>query len=174
MDTEIIAAYSEYLEKWQRMVTARHNKTFFEQLKPVALGWKVADKESYIALYTEHHDSCERIVETWMNGRWIAKLYLKQDSAVNGVRIVKLMERRPGSDDALGLDHVDFYSRSQDIRQVLEQEPDLEWTLESNDVIDKYEWLSVWFENTEAKIKSDTVLDIIIKELEEVNNTVKS
>ncbi|MEJ0072928.1 MAG: hypothetical protein WDN27_02465 [Candidatus Saccharibacteria bacterium] len=45
-----------------------------------------------------------------MNGRWIAKVQLKDAALSNGVTIIKIMQRRPGSEDAVGLDHVDFYS----------------------------------------------------------------
>jgi hypothetical protein len=165
---------SAYSQKWNELLKTISNKEFFQGLKQVAVGWKVADRTEYDKLYSEIHDQCDRIIETWMNGRWVAKMHLKDSSFTGGIEIIKVMERRPGSTDAVGLDHVDFYSKDNNIQQALEAEPDLKWSIENNDVIAGYEWLSVWFNGTEAKIKSDTVLDIIVKELEEINDHIKA
>lgn len=163
-----------YNQKWQSVVTKRTNKAFFESLKAVALGWKVADKASYTEALAALHDQADKIIETWMNERWVAKVHLKDQTVGGGISIIKIMERRPGSEDALGLDHVDFYSS--DVtrgEEILKAEPDLKWTRENNDIIAGYDWLSVWFEGTEAKLKSDTVLDIIGLELQELNQRIK-
>lgn len=170
MIDELNTALKGYFTKWDVLVTARKDQAFFTDLKPVAVGWKVADRAEYDKLCTLLHDQSVRIIETWMNGRWIAKVQLKDDSLERGMKIIKVMQRRPGSKDALGLDHVDFYSpKVVDGEAVLKQETDLQWSQESNDIIAGYEWLSIWFEGTEAKIKAGTVFDIIIAELKEVN-----
>jgi hypothetical protein len=171
---QITGELNTYTQKWNALIGRVQNKSFFEALKPVAVGWKVADRTEYDKLYAEIHDQCDRTIETWMNGRWVAKMHLKDASLTGGIEIIKIMERRPGSTDALGLDHVDYYSEDSHIQQALEAESDIKWSVESNDVIAGYEWLSVWFDNTEAKIKSDTVLDIIVKELEEINDHIKA
>jgi len=69
---------------------------------------------------------------------------------------------------------VDFFS-TQDraaMQAVLQQEPDLKWNVESNSIIEGYDWLSLWFDGTEAKLKSDTVLDIIQQELKQLNERI--
>lgn len=100
----------------------------------------------------------------------MAKLHLKDAKLANGAELVKVLQRRPGSTDAVGLDHVDFFSPEvAGAEPILKQETDLKWTWESNDVIAGYDWISVWFDGTEAKLKSDTVLDIIQAELKELN-----
>lgn len=174
MFQEIDSEVQRYHKQWEQFVAARDNQDFFTNLKPVAVGWKVADKSSYDEAFSALHGRCDRVIETWMNGRWIAKLHLKDEALFYGATIIKLMERRPGSDDALGLDHVDFLSTDEQIKSALDAEQGVEWTLESNDVVDNYEWASVWFEGGEAKIKSDTVIDIIIQELTEMNAQIKA
>lgn len=172
MFDEISSAVVAYNRKWQDFTHGRANTKFFEDLLPVAVGWKVADKAAYTSACAELHDKCDRIIETWMNGRWVAKLQLRDETLPGGIILIKIMQRRPNSDDALGLDHVDFYSDNKNIQAVLENEPGVQWTTESNDIIANYEWLSVWFDDTEAKIKSETVLDIIIAELQEANHHI--
>lgn len=174
MTDELNHALETYWDKWEKLILKRDDKVFFQSLKPVAVGWKVADEIEYQRLYQALRPGCDRIVETWMNGRWIAKMHLKDEKLANGITIVKLMQRRPGSDDALGLDHVDFYSPAvEHAEQVLAKETDLKWTHEDNDIVAGYEWISIWFDGTEAKLKAGTVLDIIVQELQEINSQIK-
>lgn len=167
-------ALKTYDEKWRQVVASRKDKVFFPSLKPTAVGWKTEDRAEYDRLVRELHDKADLVVEKWMNGRWVAKVHLKDERLENGIEIVKIMQRRPGSTDAVGLDHVDFYASTnlEQNKSVLSEEPDLKWSEESNDVVKGYDWLSVWFEATEAKIKSDTILDIVCTELQELSQRI--
>ena len=83
------------------------------------------------------------------------------------------MLRRPGSDDLPGLDHLDFYSPAlPQVEQVLATEPSLTWTNETNDIIEDYHWISIWFAGTEAKLKPETVLEICMAELRQLNQRI--
>jgi hypothetical protein len=141
---------------------------------PTAVGWKLADEVAYKQMYDELKPFCDRTVETWMNGRWIANMHLKDELLEGGITLIKVMQRRPGSDDALGLDHVDFMCADAKRVEAQLKQSDLRWTWESNDVITNYSWISVWFDGGEAKLKEGTVLDTIVKELEEINTDIKS
>lgn len=170
---DIAGALDNYFKSWHELVAKRQNKIFFESIKPVAVGWKVEDRAAYDAMLAELHDNSDRIIETWMNGRWIAKVHLKDTTLPGGITIIKVMQRRPESTDAVGLDHVDFYIPERvDLAEVFANESDLKWSEESNDVIDNYNWVSLWFDGTEAKLKFDTVLDIIQAELKEINQEI--
>lgn len=172
---ELNVTLKDYNRKWARLINERQNKEFFAGLKPVAVGWKVADKAEYDRIYEELRLQCDKIIETWMNDRWIAKLHLKESKLPGGIEIIKLMQRRLGSDDALGLDHVDFFSLAvTNARPILESERNMKWSLENNDAVEGYSWLSVWFDGTEAKLKAATVLDIITQELQELNQAIKA
>lgn len=175
MIDEVNTRLADYFNAWKTLVGERQDKELFASLKPVAVGWKVADEAEYAKLYAELRGRCDRIVETWMNGRWIAKMHLKDTKLEDGITIVKLMQRRPGSSDALGLDHVDFYSPAVDgAEAILKQEKGLEWSWENNDVVEGYDWISVWFAGTEAKLKSSTVIDIVIRELQTIGDELKT
>lgn len=170
---DINSALETYEQKWQKLIAVRHERNFFASLRPTAVGWKVATQEDYGNLLAGLHGQADKIIETWMNGRWVAKLHLKNTELANGTTILKIMQRRPGSNDALGLDHVDFYTPDiKHAESILKSESDLKWSWESNDIIDGYNWLSIWFDGTEAKIKADTVLDTIQKELQQLNGEI--
>jgi hypothetical protein len=170
---EINSELKEYFVSWHALLADRADPAFFAILKPVALGWKVADKAEYDRIYRMLHDKCDTIVETWMNGRWIAKMHLKDTALEGGITLIKLMQRRPESTDLIGLDHVDFYTQAPDNGEsVISQESNLTWTHESNDVLEDYHWLSIWFDDTEAKLKNATVLNNIIRELEITNQQI--
>jgi hypothetical protein len=171
---EINAAIKEYNVKWQALVEARKNKEFFEAMKPTAIGWKVADREEYDRVFKVLHDKCGRVAETWMNERWIAKMILDGVELEGGICVIKLMQRRPGSDDTLGLDHVDFYAPDTDrYEEVFKGEShDLRIVEESNEAIDNYSWTSIWFDGTEAKIKPYTVLTTVADELKDIEKAM--
>lgn len=172
-ENSITSALNAYFGNWHRLVSTRNHKAFFESMKPVAVGWKVEDRAAYNEMLAEFHDQADRVIETWMNGRWIAKVHLAASPLPGGIEIIKIMQRRPESTDAVGLDHVDFYIPEKvNLAEMLAGEDDLKWSEESNDVIDNYNWVSLWFDGTEAKLKFDTVLDIIQAELREINEKI--
>src|SRR6266540_4685412 len=141
MIDELQTALTEFHAKWHTLVAARKDTSFFEALKPTAIAWKTTDRAEYDKLYAELHDQADQIIETWMNERWVAKFHLRDRQLQGGIEIVKLMQRRPGSTDAVGFDHVDFFS-TQDraaMQAVLQQEPDLKWNVESNSIIEGYD-----------------------------------
>ncbi len=163
---DIQTAVEQYNAKWRAFVSERQDRMFFEELRPVAVGWKVATEDEYKAACDELQGRADLVIQTWMNGRWIAKVHLRDDRLDGGIQIIKIMQRRPGSEDALGLDHIDFYGpRAGEIKDVLTRDNAVEWTVESNDHIADYNWVSVWFSGYEAKIKDYTVLRTISGEL---------
>jgi hypothetical protein len=174
MIDEVNKVLATYQQEWTELVAKCNDEQFFTSLKPTAIGWKTEDRAKYSKLVAELHDQSDLVIEKWMNGRWIAKIHLKDRKLVNGVEIIKVMERRPGSSDLVGLDHVDFYTKStlDESKAILGNEQGLKWTQENNDILAGYDWLSVWFSNTEAKIKSDTILDIVGAELKNLNDEI--
>ena len=168
MVDELNQKLQTYYQKWGTLQVEG-----FAELRPTAAGWKVADEAEYERRYKALRPLCDRIVETWMNGRWIAKMHLKDQQLEGGITIVKLMQRRPGSDDELGLDHVDFLCPDIKAIEATLQASAATWSWESNDVVADYDWISVWFDNEEAKIKQGTVVDIVITELQEINEQIK-
>ena len=171
MFDELNQAIDGYMGKWQALVNARKNKEFFERLKPTAAGWKVADFEEYERLKREWRGAIDLLFENEMNGRWIAEIHLKDTKLSGGLEVIKLMQRRPDSSDALGLDNIDFMDMEEtNTKAVLAEETDLKWTDEKNGLC---VWTSIWFDGTEAKLRNGTVLDVAIDELQAVNNKIR-
>jgi hypothetical protein len=164
MFDELNKAIEEYRAKWAKVLGAAANKELFQELKPTAVGWKVANGAEFDRLLAEWREECGQVHMNWMNGRWIATLILRdgQESAW-GLRVIKLMQRRPDSSDALGLDHVDFYNPrvAAAKEQLLTGEPALKVTNEENGAC---KWISIWFAGTEAKLRPNTTLDVCATE----------
>ena len=174
MIDELNTQLATYQKKWSKLIAGRQDKAFFESLKPVAVGWKIADPTQYERWRMELHEKSDHVIETWMNGRWVAKFVLRDIELESGIKIVKILQRRPHSKDELGLDHVDFYSpRFKSAEATLHGEDDLKWSWENNDIIEGYDWISVWFDGTEAKLKADTVLDIISAEMTQKSQSIQ-
>lgn len=164
MVDDINRAIDEYQTKWQVLVDARHNRDFFASLEMTSIGWKMPDLASFDQGYNELRDICDQVFTVWLNERWIATMHLRDTKLTGGIEIIKLMQLRPGSKDAVGLDHIDFYTQ-EPVEPVLQQETDLHWTYEKNNPL--AHWHSVWFANTEAKLRGTTILDICIAELQQ-------
>lgn len=163
MFEELDRAIEKYRTEWQKLVENAHDKDFFLQPKPTSVGWKVEDLADFDTRFAALRDHAEQIHFGWVNERWIVTLYMKKPLPW-GLRAVKLMQRRPGSTDAIGLDHVDFLiPKNVDAKLKLQAEPNLEWSEEKNGAHCK--WLSVWFAGSEAKLRSDTVLQVCANEM---------
>src|SRR5260370_14095800 len=158
MIEELNKAIGEYQTKWQALVAGRRDKVFFESLKPTSVGWKTEDLADFNKRFAEMRDDCEQIHLVWLNGRWIATMILRDTKLDWGIATIKLMQRRPNSADAVGLDHVDFYSpHAIDSQTIAAKEPDLKLTDEVNGLC---KWTSLWFDGTEAKLRHETVIDV--------------
>ena|SRR2546421_9814010 len=170
MINELNAAISDYQLKWKTLAAARHDRNFFEGLKPTAVGWKTSDPADFDKRFAALRAQSDQIHLGWLNERWIATFHLRDQALAWGVTLVKLMQRRPGSTDRIGLDHLDFLAPAGLSAASLKiAEPGLNATDERNG---HCRWTSVWFDKTEAKLRSDTVLDICIIELQDSNKLV--
>jgi len=171
MINELNEAIAAYQTKWQTLVVSRNDKQFFEALEPTAVAWKVADLADFDTCCSSLRDVSDRVHLGWVNERWLATFHLKNVKLEQSISIVKLMQRRPGSTDPVGLDHIDFYSSQvAGAESVLAQESDLKWTHETNG--DFCAWISLWFSGTEAKLRSNTTLDVCARELEAAQDKI--
>lgn len=167
MIDELNKAFEDYQTKWNKLVSQRTDKPFFESLKPTAIAWKTEDLADFDRRFAELREHCDQIHLGWINERWLGTLHLRGSELIDGVKLIKLMQRRPGSTDATGLDHIDFYSPEvAQAETVLTGETALKWTSENNGHCD---WISIWFDDTEAKLRTATTIDVCIAELQEVN-----
>lgn len=159
-----------YLDEWAALAELRHNKAFFESLTPTAIGWKVQDRKELLEQFAELRDQCDQIHFGWVNERWLVTLHLKDLVLPGNITVIKLMERRPGSHDPVGLDHIDFYAGDAQIAAELKHEDDLRYNEEHNG--DHCSWISVWFEGGEAKLRNDTVFKVCADEMMEYEQNI--
>lgn len=169
---ELNTALQNYKTKWQELVSGRKNKEFFARLRPTAIAWKTEDLADFDKRFAELRGHAKQVHLGWVNNRWLATFCLRDMRLAEGIVLVKLMQRRPGSADAVGLDHVDFYidPQDKDAKDILAEEPGLKWTEEKNGAHCK--WLSIWFQNTEAKLRSDSTWDVCIGEMQDVRSEI--
>jgi len=168
---ELNTAIDVYEAEWKKLVAARKNKRFFESLRPTAVGWKTEDLADYDKRFNELRELSDQIHIAWMNDRWLATMHLRDQKLGLGIEVIKLMQRRPGSSDATRLDHIDFLiPENVDAKAILAAEAGLNWTEEQNG--DFCKWISVWFDNTEAKLRTDTTVGVAIAELQAVDKKV--
>lgn len=171
MIQELQVALADYQAKWQALAKSANHPSFFETLPATALGYKTVDLDDFDRRFAALRTRADVINTAKVNNRWIATFHLPKSSLPWGIRIIKLMQRRPESTDATGLDHVDFYRADEAaITEVLKNEPTLKWTHETDNP--HCDWYSVWFAGTEAKLRTGTVLDVCIAELNDANRKV--
>lgn len=165
-------AIETYQDQWAALVDQAENQELFEELRPTALGWKVADLSEHDLLLNAWRDQSDQIDTKWLNGRWITVINLREGVELAwGIRVIKIMQRRPGSSDQIGLDHLDFYGRGVEAAKsrLLTAEPNLRVTEERNGLCD---WLSIWFDGTEAKLRTGTTLAVCSAELLEADRAI--
>lgn len=156
-----------YKSLWEKMIAKRTNKDFFNGLRPTAVAWKTTDLNEFDTIFGYLRNVSEQVHIKWLNDRWVATMHLNATKLEWDIEVIKLMQRRPGSKDAVGLDHLDFYSPEvSTAKNILNNESELNWTQESNNAF--CNWISLWFAGTEAKLRTETVVDVCILELEEV------
>lgn len=131
-------------------------------LAPTAAGWKVSNAgeflshtELLIPLSSQAHiaDVNDRKI-----GSFVLKEYLPMD-----LQVIKLMQRRTGSNDKLGLDHIDFTVNDLDTIEIFLKKMNVPYEWQSNDM---HRWISARIvQNREAKFVDHTVLDVGSEEM---------
>lgn len=170
MIDELNNAIVKYQDKWQIVVDAVHDKPIFENARAHAVGWKTVDLADFDNRFNELRDNSEQIHLVWLNERWIATMILHDIQLSWGIRVVKLMQRRPHSTDAVGLDHVDFFAPDFGDASIMGKlEPELKWTDEANG---SCKWTSLWFNGGEAKMRRESVIDVSIAEMRGANKRI--
>jgi hypothetical protein len=172
MIDELQQQTEHYFEVWQAFVAQRVDHDFFAALKPISVGWKVADKTKYMQHIPELMDVSNRVSNSWLDERWLGGFHTKEALLPENLRHIKLMQRRPGSTDKLGLDHVDFLLPvGTNIEALLAKESGFEWFREKGDLC---EWISLRFSDTEAKLRfpDKTSIDAVIKEWQHIKDEI--
>lgn len=154
----------KYFIKWDEYVSRMGLFAIAEKMRPVAVGWKVSSNAEYRRTMSVLDNFASQIHSVSVGKRKFATVVLNEPLA-KGITVIKVIERRAGSRDIVGLDHIDFYlPMVEGIAEMLDR-GQANWRRQGND---KYKRLSVRFGPEslyEAKIIDHTVLDIAADEL---------
>lgn len=163
----------KYFLKWDEYVARMGLYSIAEKMRPTAVGWKVADRADYRRAFSVLDSFATQMHSITVGDRKIATVVLSKPLG-RGISVIKIIERREGSRDAVGLDHVDFYLPFlEGLAEMLER-GEANWRKQGNS---KYERLSVRFGPEslfEAKISDHTVLNIAAEEINHASKVVLS
>lgn len=153
-------ALKQYQAAWTDWCGAVHMDT--SNAQPTAVGWKVPDLEAFMEALQMYLSDSPQVHIADVNNRKLASIVLTEALPM-GIKVIKLMQRRLGSDDALGLDHVDFTVKDLSEVEVMLKSAHTEYEWQSNDA---HKWISARITGgREAKFVDHTVLEVGAKEL---------
>lgn len=158
---ELAEELTDYDNAWQNL--SKSVPTLDRSVTPTTISWKVASKAILFENLEHLAPQIEQIHIGTVNERYIASAVF-HEPLKGQIAILKILERRQGSDDPLGLDSVDYLCRDLDNLKKLLIGQKVE--LQSNDM---HDWLSLRFGpdgRFEAKFVDHLVLDVAIKELQ--------
>ncbi len=154
----------KYFLKWDEYVARMGLYAVADKMRPVAVGWKVSGRAEYRRVMSVLDNYAAQIHSVAVGKRKFATVVLSEPLTRN-ITVIKVIERREGSRDVVGLDHVDFYlPMIEGIAEMLER-GEANWRRQGNDT---YKRISVRFGPEslfEAKIIDHTVLNIAADEL---------
>lgn len=160
----VVKALHEYEAAWKAFLVVHHLEPLSQLAKPTTLSWKVADKIELYRNLAENAGQIEQVHIGTVNGRYIASCALHE--TFEGLPILKILERRPGSDDPLGLDSLDYLVKDEEEVFQLVKAAGGAIEKQSNEV---HAWLSLRFgdkKQYEAKFTDHLVLEVGMKELQ--------
>jgi hypothetical protein len=160
----MIGALLRYKIAWRKLIEEYELEDFTNFAIPTTISWKVANKDQlYEDLYKIRKET-EQVHIGTVNDRFIASAVLHEPFE-DDLWIIKILERRAGSKDALGLDSIDYLVP--DLQRTYDglKAAGLYVVKEHNEV---HEWLSMRFGNNdqfEAKFTDHLVIAVAGKEL---------
>ncbi|HSW36840.1 MAG TPA: hypothetical protein VLG37_00535 [Candidatus Saccharimonadales bacterium] len=157
-------ALEEYHVAWHAFLNEFNLSKLGQAFKPTTLSWKVADRKALFENLASLGGQTEQVHIGTVDNRFIASIVLK-DSDVHGMKIIKILERRPGSSDPLGLDSIDYLVEDIDaaFHKLKAAKAHIEHQTNA-----MHDWLSLRFGQNnqyEAKLTDHLVLEVAIKEL---------
>lgn len=158
----------KYLKLWGQ-ISKQYGLSDFAA---TAIGWKTENIDEFNTILSQLLKSKEVIQAHvgLVDNRYIASIVFKKPLTRN-IRILKLMQRRIGSKDPVGLDHLDFYiTQFSEIEEEFKKKKITGWEYESNEA---HKWISLKAKGIEAKFVDHIVLDVAVKELTEASQELK-
>jgi hypothetical protein len=158
-------SFSAYKYAWEALIkNYKLDMSVTEKMVPTTISWKVTDKSLLYENLNNNGHLVEQVHVGTVNDRYIASALL-HSPIENTIWILKILERRKGSDDLLGLDSIDYLAR--DLEEVYKEftGAGLQISKEENDM---HSWLSLRFGEDlqhEAKFVDHLLTNVAVKEL---------
>ncbi len=160
----LVGALQRYNLAWSALVSEYQLEDFTEFAKATTVSWKVADKTKLFFNLQSLAEDTEQLHVGTVNNRFIACVVLHKPLEAN-ILILKILERRAGSKDPLGLDSVDYLVPDVEKTYSGLKAAGLYVVKESNDM---HSWLSLRFgkdDEFEAKFTDNLVIKVAQDEL---------
>jgi hypothetical protein len=124
----------KYFTKWDEYVARMGLFAIAEKMRPVAIGWKASSRADYRRTMNVLDNYATQIHSISIGKRKLATVVLDAPLA-RGINVIKIIERRSGSRDAVGLDHIDFYlPMIEGIAEMLERS-EANWRRQGNGLV---------------------------------------
>ena len=153
-----------YEAAWHEFINVNHLETFAESVQATTISWKVDSQKTMFGNLEQLADYTNQVHIATVNQRFIASVVLI--NPIREMRLIKILVRRSGSNDPLGLDSIDYLAENTTvIFEILSKAADCILQKEHNDL---HSWLSLRFgkgREFEAKFTDHLVIAIAQKEL---------
>src|SRR5690606_26057294 len=93
----------KYFAKWDEYTSRMGIYSIAEKMRPVAVGWKVGSRAEYRRAMSVLDNFAVQIYSVTVGKRKIATVILEKP-LMRGISVIKVIERREGSRDIVGLD----------------------------------------------------------------------
>lgn len=167
----VIGALQRYKLAWRALLQEYDMFDFADYAIATTVSWKVADEERLFAALQANTAEIEQVHIGTVNDRFIASAVLHKP-VEDQLWLLKILERRAGSKDPLGLDSVDFLVPDIERTHQGLKSAGLYVVKEHNDM---HSWLSLRFgpnDEFEAKFTDHLVLDVAGRELKATEETL--
>ena len=172
MSRRVILDYAEEAcEKWSRFVAEMELGELLDPYAPLtnAIGFKVADEVELFQTLARFFECGDQVHIAPVDDRSIATIRLASTDDSDGARHIKILQRRPGRDDPLGLEHLDILLAATRLGEAIDLETLGEQLLDRrvNCELERNEahvWLSLHYDGFEFKLVDRSVWNICVQE----------
>ena len=169
----LVSMFEAYDAAWEQLVDKNDLQAFEQLAIPTTISWKVDGHKALFDNLEQLAAQTEQVHIGSVNNRFIATIVLLEP--YRDIRLIKILERRAGSSDLLGLDSIDYLVENVTaVSEQLAKATDCTLQKEHNDW---HSWLSMRFgekREFEAKFTDHLVLQVAQKEMSQAEKEILS
>jgi hypothetical protein len=157
--------------RWERLIGISRVAELLSPLdcRPSAVGIKVANHLGLLARHAEFFELGDQSHFGPVSGIRTIATIRKAKPFGFGMRYVKILQRRPGRNDELGLEHMDLaVPGGTDLASLCSQLQELVWLRCEPEANDAHAWLSIRHDGFEFKLVDHDLWAVLIAEMQSV------